>query len=238
MSQPPEGNPQGGEPPLSDIDEKAIMVEIREHLNKLYALMEMLRRRRRNIQVKQTPLSPPEQVSVYTGYGVDFHILDLLGVVKGLCGGFSSPLDVHEIVECVEGIKDLNTRVFAFQALTAAILRYPYVTPLIAPYDPRCRLKSFEVSDAPATESDDNADGITWTAVADCPKPDGGVEERVFSGELLYSALVMYSPSQREANVGTQNSYYFNVVKFGPVVPFSISTEEFGIENGEEGNEE
>jgi hypothetical protein len=28
------------------------------------------------------------------------------------------------------------------------------------------------------------------------------------------------------------------VVKFGPVVPFSISTEEFGIENGEEGNEE
>jgi len=28
------------------------------------------------------------------------------------------------------------------------------------------------------------------------------------------------------------------VVKFGPVVPFSISAEEFGIENGEEGNEE
>ncbi|MCG2881053.1 MAG: hypothetical protein L7G96_07020 [Vulcanisaeta sp.] len=238
MSQPPVDNTQGGEPPLSDIDEKAIMLEIRELMNRVYALMEMLRRRRRNIQVKQTPLSPPEQVSIYTGYSVDFHILDLLGVVKGMCGGFSNPLDVHEIAQCLNSIKDLNTRVFAFQVLTAAILRYPYVTPLIAPYDPRCKLKSFEVTDAPATESDENADGITWTAIAECPKPGGGVEERVFTGEILYSALMMYSPAQREANVGTQNTYYFNVVRFGPVVPFNISVEDFGANSNEEGGEE
>jgi len=230
-------NQQGNEPPLSDIDEKALLVEVREQLNRAYALLEMLRRRRRSVQVRQTPLSPPEQVSVYTGYGVDFHILDLLSVVKGMCGGFSNPLDIHEIVQCLSSIKDLNTRVFAFQVLTAAILRYPYVTPLIAPYDPRCRLKSFEVTDAPATESDDNTDGITWTAIAECPRPDGGVEERVFSGELLYSALMMYSPAQREANVGTQNTYYFNVVKFGPVIPFNISVEDLGADNNEKGGE-
>ena len=238
MSQPPTDNTQGGEPPLSDIDEKALLVEIREQLNRANTLLEMLRRRRRATQVKQTPLSPPEQVSLYTGYSVDFHILDLLGVVKGMCGGFGNPLDIHEVVQCLNSIKDLNTRVFAFQVLTAAILRYPYVTPLIAPYDPRCKLKSFEVVDAPATESEDNVDGITWTAVAECPKPDGGVEERVVSGELLYSALMMYSPAQREANVGTQNTYYFNVVRFGPVVPFNISVEDFNIDNNEKDSEE
>jgi len=217
-----EGGQQENQEELSKADETILMLEIRDLLNRLYELMESLRRKRKGLQIKPTPVFAPEYIFMHSGYGTELSLLDLLGALKSRCVSWNNPLDVHELVNCIEGIKDVNEKLLVFETALATMLRYPYVAPILMPYDPRCKPKSFSVVDAPASTTDEDVDGLTWTVVAECPSPNGSTEEKVFTGQVLYSSLTLYSPAQREADVVTQNNYYFNVIFFGPIMAYMM----------------
>lgn len=219
-----EGGQQENQEELSKADETILMLEIRDLLNRLYELMESLRRKRKGLQIQPTPIFTPEynMYGTYSKYWPELSLLDLLGTLKSRCVSWNNPLDVHELVNCIEGIKDVNEKLLVFETALATMLRYPYVAPILMPYDPRCKPKSFSVVDAPASTTDEDVDGLTWTVVAECPSPNGSTEEKVFTGQVLYSSLTLYSPAQREADVGTQNSFYFNVIFFGPIMAYMM----------------